>query len=281
MLSPNAWALCLAAFCVSFGWYFYPTYQPKFLKDVHGFEYKDSEILTGLPFLCGAAGCILGGRLSDRLVRTLGPRWGRSLIGVFGFSGAGLCFLVAGLVPYAWLAVTLLSLACFINDFAIPVIWATAADIGRRHAGAVSGFMNMLGGFGGMITPILIPVLLGALGGDLTALEGRLSGAVHGLVSGRNRLAVHRRRQAARCGGFRPRRDRGMRTQKRAPYYPGRKDGAGQKRCKELTDRPGLREVIWGGPLPARPAGEAVRWLDANNGHLPTPSSTPAGSSGR
>ena len=169
LLSPNTWALCLAAFCVSFGWYFYPTYQPQFLEDVHGFEYKDSEILTGLPFLCGAAGCILGGRLSDRLVRTLGPRWGRSLIGVFGFSGAGLCFLVAGLVPYAWLAVTLLSLACFINDFAIPVIWAASADIGRRYAGTVSGFMNMLGGFGGMITPILIPVLLGSLGGDLTA----------------------------------------------------------------------------------------------------------------
>ena len=168
LTSANIWALCLAAFCVSFGWYFYPTYQPQFLKDVHGFQYKDSPILTGLPFLCGAVGCLLGGRLSDRLVRTLGsPRWGRSLIGVFGFSGAGLCFLAAGLVPYAWLAVTLLSLACFINDFAIPVIWAASADIGRRYSGTVAGFMNMLGGFGGMITPILIPVLLERLPGSL------------------------------------------------------------------------------------------------------------------
>jgi MFS family permease len=167
LTSANVWALCLAAFCVSFGWYFYPTYQPQFLKDVHGFQYRDSPLLTGLPFLCGAIGCLLGGRLSDRLVRTTGSRrWGRSLIGVFGFSGAGLCFLAAGLVPYAWLAVTLLSLACFINDFAIPVIWAASADIGRRYAGTVSGFMNMLGGFGGMITPILIPVLLKSLPGS-------------------------------------------------------------------------------------------------------------------
>ena len=173
--SLNIWALCLAAFCVSFGWYFYPTYQPKFLQDVHHFSYKGAqsamltEILTGLPFLCGAAGCLLGGRLSDRMVRTVGRRWGRSLIGVFGFSGAGLCFLAAGLVPWTWLAVTLLSLACFINDFAIPVIWAASADIGRRYAGTVAGWMNMVGGFGGMITPILIPVLLASLGGDLTS----------------------------------------------------------------------------------------------------------------
>jgi len=168
LFSPNVWALCLAAFCVSFGWYFYPTYQPRFFKEVHGISYENSEILTGLPFLCGAAGCILGGRLSDRLVRMVGRRWGRSLIGVFGFSGAGLCFLAAGLVPWAWLAVTLLSLACFVNDFAIPVIWAASADIGRRYSGTVAGFMNMVGGLGGMITPILISVLLDSLGGDTT-----------------------------------------------------------------------------------------------------------------
>src|SRR5262249_26100087 len=122
LLSPNVWALRLAAFCVSFGWYFYPTWQPKFLKEVHGFSSGSSELLTGLPFLCGAMGCLLGGRLSDRLVSVTGSRrWGRSLLGVFGFGGAGLCFLAAGIVPFDWLAVTLLSLACFINDLAIPV----------------------------------------------------------------------------------------------------------------------------------------------------------------
>ncbi len=159
--------MCLASFCVSFAWWFYPSWQPKFLKEVHGLSYADSELLTGLPFLCGAAGCLLGGWLSDRLVSVAGRRWGRSLLGLFGFGGAALCFLAAGLVRDAALAVALLSLACFINDMAIPVIWALSADIGGRYAGTVSGFMNMVGGLGAMITPVLIPQLHNSLSGSV------------------------------------------------------------------------------------------------------------------
>jgi MFS family permease len=166
LFRPSLWALYLTSFCVSFGWYFYPTYQPRFLKEVHKISFEDSEVLTGLPFLCGAIGCILGGRLSDRLVsRTGNRRWGRSLLGVFGFAGAGLCVLLTGFVHQPWQAVALLCLAFFINDLAIPVIWAVSADIGGRYTGTLSGLMNTAGGIGGLITPVLIPVL-NSLPGD-------------------------------------------------------------------------------------------------------------------
>lgn len=165
--SPNMWAICLAAFCVSFGWYFYPTWQPRFLLDVHRISYKDSTILTGLPFLCGAIGCLLGGRVSDWAVRRFGSRrWGRSMIGLVGFTGAGLCVLGTGYVQEPWQAVVLLCLAFFINDIAIPVIWAVAADIGGKHAGTVAGFMNMIGALGGMISPAMTPILLEGLPAD-------------------------------------------------------------------------------------------------------------------
>jgi MFS family permease len=171
LLSPNLWALCLASFCVGFAWWFFPTWYPKFLEEVHHFSYEEDpllkEFIEGLPFLCGAAGCLVGGRLSDRLVFVVGRRWGRSLLGLFGFGGAALCFLVGGLVSHAALAVTLLSLACFLNDMAVPVLWALAADIGGRYAGTVGGFANMVGGFGAMITPVLIPHLYGSLSGPI------------------------------------------------------------------------------------------------------------------
>src|SRR5262249_42311528 len=61
--SMTLWALCLVSCCVSFGWYFYPTWQPEYLKEVHKISYEKSEILTGLPFLCGAIGSLVGGRL--------------------------------------------------------------------------------------------------------------------------------------------------------------------------------------------------------------------------
>jgi MFS family permease len=152
-------AACWASFWVCFGWYFYPTWQPKYLEDVHGFVPTGwaSEVLSGLPFLCGAFGALGGGLLSDRLVRLIGPRWGRSVIGLVGFSGAGACVLMTGFVPWAWAAVALLCLAFLINDLAIPVIWAVCADVGGRFAGGLSGLMNTVGAVGAILCPLLIP----------------------------------------------------------------------------------------------------------------------------
>jgi MFS family permease len=164
VFSVSVWGLCVASCGVSFGWYFYPTWQPEYLKKVHHISYADSEIVTGLPFLCGALGCLSGGSFSDWMVsRTGSRRWGRSLIGFVGFSGAGLCVLGTGFVSAAWQAVALLCLAFLINDLAIPAIWAACADVGGRYAGTVSGIMNMAGGLGAIVSPMLIPRVLQAL----------------------------------------------------------------------------------------------------------------------
>ena len=164
--SLTIWAMCFASFWVCFGWYFYPTWQPEYLKQVHGFEPdgKLSEILTGLPFLFGAVGSIAGGKLSDMLIVLTGSRrWGRSLVGVFGFIGAGVCVLLTGWATVWWHAVALLCLAFLINDLAIPPLWAAAGEVGGRFAGSVSGLMNMVGGFGAILSPILIPRVLNRL----------------------------------------------------------------------------------------------------------------------
>ncbi len=171
LTSATMWALCLAAFGVSFAWYFFPTWQPKYLKEVHGIKFEDSEILTGLPFLFGAIGSFLGGGLSDRLVRRIGRRWGRSLVGLIGFTGAGLCFIAAAFVSTAWLAVALLCLASLINDLAIPVIWAVSADVGGRFVGTVAGLMNMIGAFGAMLGPALLPQVKDALPATMPIVE--------------------------------------------------------------------------------------------------------------
>lgn len=166
--SLTLWGLSIAAAAVSFGWYFYPTWQPKYLKDVFEISYEGSELLTGLPFLCGAAGCLIGGGLSDRLVRVTGSRrWGRSLLGLVGFTGAGLCVLATGFVTAPWQAILLLCLAFLINDLAIPVIWTVCADVGGRFSGTVAGIMNMVGGIGGMLSPTLIPQVLARLPEDM------------------------------------------------------------------------------------------------------------------
>jgi MFS family permease len=160
----SIWGLCVASFCVSFGWYFYPTWQPRYLKEVHGISMQGSELVAGLPFVCGAFGALAGGRWSDVLVRRTGSRrWGRSLVGVVGFTGAGVCVFATGFVADAWQAVALLCLAFLINDLAIPSIWAASADIGGRFAGTVSGVMNTTGAVGAFLSPVLMPFVLSSL----------------------------------------------------------------------------------------------------------------------
>jgi len=158
--SGNAWALGITAFFFSFGWYYYPTWQPEYLEDSFGISYKDSQFLTGLPFLCGAVGSLGGGKISDALIRLTGSqRWGRSLVGLVGFTVAGCCVFATGFATSAWQAIALLCVAFLSNDLAIPVVWATCADIGGRFAGTVSGFMNCVGLLGGILSPTLIPLL--------------------------------------------------------------------------------------------------------------------------
>ena len=158
LVSLTMWSLCaLVSLC--FGWYFYPTWQPEYLKDVFGISYEGSEYLTGRRF-CGALGSLIGGTVGLAHPRTGNRRWGRSRIGIVGFTGAGLCVFATGFATAAWQAVTLLCLAFLVNDLAIPVIWATCADVGGRYAGTVAGVMNMAGGVGAILSPILIPHVL-------------------------------------------------------------------------------------------------------------------------
>jgi MFS family permease len=161
LTSLSVYAVCLAAFGVCFVFSFYPTWQPKYYEDAFGLSPRESEIMTGLPYFCGACGALVGGWLSDRLIRYTGSRrWGRALVGIAGFGGAGLTVLAACLADRAWQAATLLCLGLFLSDLAIPTIWAALADIGGRYVGTVSGLSNMIGNIGGAISPVLIPLVL-------------------------------------------------------------------------------------------------------------------------
>jgi sugar phosphate permease len=169
LTSLNTLWLCLCGVFVNLAWYFIPTWQPRYFEDVFKISMDKSEILTGLPFLSGAAGALLGGRLSDSLVRLTGSRrWGRSLIGFIGFGGAGVSLFTLGLVQEAWQAVTLLCLFTFINDLAVPVIWATCTDIGGRFAGTFSALINTAGCVGGFLSPVLTGILLGQTARDVS-----------------------------------------------------------------------------------------------------------------
>jgi MFS family permease len=161
LASGTMWALCLAAVFVNLAWHFFPTWQPRYFEDMFDISMEGSELLVGLPYLCGALGAFAGGTISDRLIRGTGSRrWGRALVGLVGFGGAGVCAFCLVLVTEAWQAVCLLCLIFLINDLAVPVIWAAGTDVSGRFAGTITAIVNTAGCIGGFLCPVLMGAIL-------------------------------------------------------------------------------------------------------------------------
>ena len=98
----------------------------------------------------GAAGCFLGGWLTDRYIRRTGDRkWGRKLFGIIGHSLCALCYAGCLFMKTPFTFALLISLGAFCNDLTMGSSWATCQDIGRKYTAIVAGFMNMIGNLGG------------------------------------------------------------------------------------------------------------------------------------
>jgi nitrate/nitrite transporter NarK len=60
------------------------------------------------------------------------------------------------LVPQPIAKAILLALALGSVDLALSACWAVCLDIGRDHAGVVTGCMNTFSNLGGVITPLVV-----------------------------------------------------------------------------------------------------------------------------
>jgi sugar phosphate permease len=156
LISPNVLALCLVSFCVSFCFYFYITFLPKYLNDQFHVDYAQSQFISGLPLLLGGFACLAGGFLSDYTIRKTGSkRWGRSLIPIGGWTAAGLCAFAVSQFQSAVAVMALIVVAFVFQDLGVPSMWSLPTDIGGRFAGTLGGWMNSAGAIGGMLSPLV------------------------------------------------------------------------------------------------------------------------------
>src|SRR5262245_11495265 len=157
-------ALCGMYFGAVYGWYFYITWLPSYLLRGRGFDVQAMGWLASLPLLAIAAGALVGGSLSDRLVRRFGLRSGLRVPGLVGLPLAGVCVLGAAATPNARGAAFLLAGAAGAAALGFAPAWSVCLAVGGRHAGVGSGAMNTFGNLGGTLSPILMGFWLEALG---------------------------------------------------------------------------------------------------------------------
>jgi ACS family glucarate transporter-like MFS transporter len=161
------WAMGLLYVFGSFGWSFFISWMPRFLKDVHGVEFEDSEIMSGLPLFCGAFACLLGGILSDVVVKRLGRRrLGRAIFPVCGYIVAAGAMFGLRYADSSYDAAVLMCVAAAAFDFGQGANWATIVDMGGRYAGTAAGFVNMVGNLGGFAQPYIGAKIFQSAGWD-------------------------------------------------------------------------------------------------------------------
>jgi ACS family glucarate transporter-like MFS transporter len=146
--------------CLSYGWYFYVTWLPKYLLEARGTSVKMGALLASLPLLLGGAGCLIGANIIPLIAARTGVILARRIVAIVGFTGASASIFAFVQVTDPVRAMFVLGLAGFFNDFVMPAAWAGCMDIGGRYSGTVSGTMNMIGNIGGALSPLAVGYIL-------------------------------------------------------------------------------------------------------------------------
>ena len=84
----------------------------------------------------------------------------RRIMAYIGFTGASMFLLLSTRMNDPLMATLAIGLASFSNDLVMPGAWAACMDVGAKHAGSLSGMMNMTGNIAGAIAPQVIGFIL-------------------------------------------------------------------------------------------------------------------------
>jgi MFS transporter, ACS family, glucarate transporter len=156
--------LTFSYFCFGYvAWIFFSWFYI-YLARVRGLNLRASAFYAMLPFLAMAAGCPLGGLVSDWLTRRTGKRLGRCGIAAFGAALAAAFLVFGSNVGSARLASIILAGGAGALYLAQSSFWSVSADIGSTFSGSVSGLMNMGAQLGGAITASLTPAIAARYG---------------------------------------------------------------------------------------------------------------------
>jgi sugar phosphate permease len=162
------WYVSLMYFCYGYCLSVYLDWFPTYLKDHRGFSLKQMGFYASLPLLAGTAGDLLGGWLSDRILRATG----NITLARRGVAMGGFLLAASGIVPATLThdPVTCVWFSCvgvFGLELTVGVSWALPLDIAADFAGSASALMNMCGNIGGAISPTLLAYLVRAYGWDV------------------------------------------------------------------------------------------------------------------
>ena len=152
--SSTVWSILGLVFCYVYVYNFFQTWFHTFLVRGRGFS-EANLLLSSLPFVVGACANLAGGAASDALVRRLGAKRGRRVIGASALAAAAAFTVAAMLTHHQVLTVVFLALTYGAITFQQSGVFGVCLDIGGRRAGAMVGLMNTIAQVGGLAGSVL------------------------------------------------------------------------------------------------------------------------------
>ncbi|KQS67187.1 glucarate transporter [Methylobacterium sp. Leaf361] len=151
-------------YCITVLTYFFLTWFPVYLVKERGLSILQAGFAAVLPALCGFIGGILGGVISDMLLRRGFSLTAARKIPIVGGMLLSMSIIGCNYVQADALVVGLMALAFFGKGIG-ALGWAVVADTSPRESGGLSGgLFNTFGNTAGITTPIAIGYIVQSTG---------------------------------------------------------------------------------------------------------------------
>lgn len=162
--SRTLWGIYIGQYCITSMSYFFMTWFPIYLIKGRGMTVMQAGWVVALPAICGFTGGVLGGVMSDYMIRRgVSPSKARKTPFVLGMFFAAM-LAMANFVSTDAAVIALMTLAFFGKGLS-AIGWAVMSDTApEKMIGLSGGVFNCLGNVAGIITPVVIGYIVAATG---------------------------------------------------------------------------------------------------------------------
>ena len=160
----------IGQFCSNSTLVFFLTWFPSYLADERGMTFIKAGWVASLPYIAASAGVLLGGFVSDRIIRATGnATLGRKLPIVVGLLMCS-TMIAANYVGSNALVIAIMSFA-FFGQGMCNLGWTLISDVAPKSMiGLTGGVFNLCANLAGIVTPIVIGLIVQATGSFYGAL---------------------------------------------------------------------------------------------------------------
>lgn len=169
----TTWVMLICAFSFQYVLWFYISWLPTYLQKGQGITISRAGLLASIPYIAGGVAVLLGGRLSDLLVRRgFHPFTARRTMMATSAVLTGLAMFGTAYCTTPTSAVLMLTIGMFAYSLSTANYGTLAAEAvtTKRMVASLAGIQNFGGFLGAACAPLVTGIVVDRLGGFFAAL---------------------------------------------------------------------------------------------------------------